>query len=195
MKAIMLSIRPEWVEKILNGEKILEIRTTCPKEWKNYLSGKAVKPKPMKCYLYCTKTKKTGNAWTDGDVLGFDSYRKIRFCNYCQYEDIMNGRVVAEFTLKEISLIECDSEQHKKYYKDSCLTQDDFITYCNGQDLYAWHIDDLKIYDKPKELSKFRTGKKKAFNCGYGNYNIYEQILERPFQSWGYVEEIGGNNE
>lgn len=158
-KAIMLSIKPQYVAEILNGDKILEIRTTCPKEWKNYLSGKTLyKPEPMKVYIYCTKTKKTGNAWTDGDILGFDSYRKIRFCNYCQNEDIMNGRVVAEFTLKEVEKIKMPTNLSKEFMNKCCLDGFQIMEYLGGdfyKDFYAWHIDDLKIYDKPKELSEF----------------------------------------
>ena len=30
-KAVMLSIRPKWVEKIANGEKTIEVRKTKPK--------------------------------------------------------------------------------------------------------------------------------------------------------------------
>mgnify|MGYP000780281991 CR=1 FL=1 len=39
-KAVLLSIRPEWCVKILNGEKTVEIRKNRPK----------LKP-PFKCYL------------------------------------------------------------------------------------------------------------------------------------------------
>lgn len=42
-KAVLLSIRPEWCEKILSGEKTVEIRKTRPK----------LEP-PFKCYIYCT---------------------------------------------------------------------------------------------------------------------------------------------
>ena len=42
-KAVLLSIRPEWCEKILGGEKTVEIRKTRPK----------LEP-PFKCYIYCT---------------------------------------------------------------------------------------------------------------------------------------------
>lgn len=31
MKSIMISIKPEWVKKILNGDKTIEIRKTMPK--------------------------------------------------------------------------------------------------------------------------------------------------------------------
>lgn len=30
-KSVLISIRPEWVEKILSGEKTLEVRKTRPK--------------------------------------------------------------------------------------------------------------------------------------------------------------------
>lgn len=43
-RAVMLSIRPEWVKKILSGEKTLEIRRTKPKL-----------DVPFKCYIYQTK--------------------------------------------------------------------------------------------------------------------------------------------
>lgn len=44
-KAVMLSIRPEWCEKIASGEKTIEVRKTRPKKLKN----------PFKCYIYCTQ--------------------------------------------------------------------------------------------------------------------------------------------
>ena len=46
MKEILISIKPKWVEKILNGEKTIEIRKTMPKC-----------ELPCKVYIYCTKGK------------------------------------------------------------------------------------------------------------------------------------------
>lgn len=43
----MISIHPEWCEKILSGEKTIEIRKTRPKL-----------PTPFKCYIYCTSGNK-----------------------------------------------------------------------------------------------------------------------------------------
>ena len=40
----MLSIRPKWCEKIIRGEKTIEVRKTRPKL-----------DTPLKCYIYCTK--------------------------------------------------------------------------------------------------------------------------------------------
>lgn len=46
MKAVLLSVRPEWCEKILNGEKTVEIRKSCPAHGT-----------PFKVYIYCTKAQ------------------------------------------------------------------------------------------------------------------------------------------
>ena len=43
MKAVLISIRPKWCEKIISGEKTIEVRKTHPK----------MKP-PFKCYIYQT---------------------------------------------------------------------------------------------------------------------------------------------
>lgn len=42
-KAVLISIRPKWCEKIVNGEKTVEVRKTRPQ----------MVP-PFKCYIYCT---------------------------------------------------------------------------------------------------------------------------------------------
>ena len=43
MKAVLISIRPEWVDKILAGKKTLEVRKNRPNMGT-----------PFKCYIYCT---------------------------------------------------------------------------------------------------------------------------------------------
>ena len=44
-KAVMLSIRPKWCEKIASGEKTIEVRKTRPKL-----------DTPFKVYIYCTQS-------------------------------------------------------------------------------------------------------------------------------------------
>lgn len=44
MKAVLISVRPKWVEKIANGEKTIEVRKTRPKL-----------QTPFKCYIYETQ--------------------------------------------------------------------------------------------------------------------------------------------
>lgn len=207
MKSILISIKPEYVEKILNGEKTLEIRLTVPKEWKEYLNGKtSIKPEPSEWYIYCT------NGYMLYDLRNEDYLElKNNFTLDITHKSnkylssnppMLNRRVVAKFTLNEINYL--PSIRYKangafyqynkvsdEILKKSCLTQEQILNYTNGKDLYALRIDDLKIYDKPKELSEFSVGKVKI-DCGYGNYNIYNKILQRPPQSWCYVESLEG---
>ena len=143
MKSILISIQPQWVEKILNGEKTIEIRKTMPKC-----------ELPCKVYIYCTKGK------LDKDNLVVShSLPTIMPYN-------ANGKVVAEFTLNKIT-------KHEKNYLDyggvkdyyfkvsdvknigfdadvmSLLDFGQFLeTYGQDKPLYAWHIENLKIYDK-----------------------------------------------
>lgn len=42
--------------------------------------------------------------------------------------------------------------------KEMCLSAQELFDYIGvGKHLYAWHISDLKIYDKPRELSEFTS--------------------------------------
>ena len=41
-QAVLISIRPKWCEKIIGGEKTIEVRKTRPKL-----------QTPFKCYIYC----------------------------------------------------------------------------------------------------------------------------------------------
>ena len=52
-KAVLISIRPKWCEKIISGEKTIEVRKTRPK----------MNP-PFKCYIY-----KCGNGKVIGEFL------------------------------------------------------------------------------------------------------------------------------
>ena len=51
-KAVLISIRPEWCDKIASGRKTIEVRKTKPKL-----------DTPFKCYIYMTKQKKNENGW------------------------------------------------------------------------------------------------------------------------------------
>jgi predicted transcriptional regulator len=53
MKAVLISVRPKWCEKIVSGEKTIEVRKTRPK----------MNP-PFKCYIY-----KCGNGKVIGEFL------------------------------------------------------------------------------------------------------------------------------
>ena len=140
-KAVMLSIRPKWVEKIANGEKTIEVRKTKPKL-----------ETPFKCYIYCTLPK-----YPHEDFIATD-YPRPQFYG--------GGKIIGEFTCDRIFPI----------YEELA----DYIG--NGKTGHGWHISDLHIYDAPRDLGEFiglRTMK-----------NGFElRKLDRPPQSWCYVEE------
>lgn len=134
MKSILISIKPKWVAKILNGEKTIEIRKTAPKC-----------ELPIDVYIYCTKND-----------------NGLRYWGYH-----MGGRIFAKFTLKKIERIyitpklqmKTFSLSPEKLYESSCLDEEkicDYLTKGNG---YTWHISDLQIFDKPRELSDFKQWK------------------------------------
>lgn len=208
MKSIMISIKPEWVEKILNGEKTLEIRKTMPncKE-------------PCKVYIYCTNAKPNVYLPYEHDCFELDEASAVYFGNepILDIDAKLNGKVVAEFTLNKITThkknyIDVEdnlcynflsedvinagfySKQDDDYKKLDALCEFDYFveTYGNGKDLYAWHIDDLKIYDKPKELSEFvvpATFEDNDYGLVDENNNFtYWKRVQRAPQSWCYVE-------
>ena len=190
MKAIIISIRPEWIEKILNGEKTIEIRKTKPNC-----------DLPIKCYIYCTKPRRWfvdspftmfsyEELWIqDGKIYNGkdDSLWNPDFNHYYR----LNGRVVAEFTLNKFDYWQpywmpdimhiCDMS------KLSCVSVDDLISYSNGKVIYGWHIDNLKIYDKPKELSEFSTT---LHRMKGKEFRYTSHLLQRPPQSWCYIQEL-----
>lgn len=215
MKSVLISIQPKWVEKIChkigneNGkpiyEKVVEVRKTRPK----------IKT-PFKCYIYCTNSNGTLFMAYDGLHYGKDYVG--RFDPAC-----VNGKVIGEFVCDRIDnkhlgdlIVKEDCE---RALQGTCLTKQDilaYLSYTRGTDIrqnykmwcfYGWHISDLKIYDKPKELSEFYSAKwdmpcenkKRGFNMDFcmayenGSHfckelNCDKKRLTRPPQSWCYVE-------
>lgn len=187
MKSVLISIQPKWVEKIANGQKTIEVRKTAPKC-----------EVPFKCYIYATKAKKwfhSGIILTSNELLWLSS-GKIKMCDgfelWADGEDYqcVNGKVIGEFVCDNaewMSMRDCDK---------ACMTLKEAVDYGKGKKLYAWHISDLKIYDKPKELSEFRVPcPTSCENCKNPLY--YEcwceekgiKVVTRAPQSWQYVEE------
>lgn len=155
-KQILLSIRPQWVEKILNGDKTIEVRKRFPKEYKGLV------------YIYCTKGELLQRHWQKVDGIGkFITYgRKAKEKDY-NSPHTLNGKVIGRFY--------CDNVEEIKYkigcpfpYLDfeselpkTCLTDEELEDYLftkkGYQNGYAIHISKLEIFDKPKELSEFNS--------------------------------------
>lgn len=117
---------------------------------------------------------------------------------------VHNGMVIGEFICNKVYKWDydyCDGvDIDDDLIVDTCLDRENINIYAKGKTLYGWHISDLKIYDKPKELSEFRksgfmTEEEWLFNL-YPNthchYDAWAKKFEitRPPQSWCYVEEL-----
>lgn len=196
MKKILISVRPKWCEKICHVigkeeagkpiyEKRIEVRKSAPKEV------------PFKAYIYETKESKM-------------RYLNDRFNSFLNnkshYTDM--GKVIGEFICDKVdeytfSHYEAEYRVTHVEQKVMCLNQPELIRYGKGKTLYGWHISDLKIYDKPKELSEFYTiaesGSDCCCGCVWHETPLFEmpcrtctgerKYLYRPPQSWCYVEE------
>ena len=57
VNTVLISIRPEWCQKIISGEKTIEVRKTWPK----------IKT-PFRCHIYCTKGRP--DMGRNGKVIG-----------------------------------------------------------------------------------------------------------------------------
>lgn len=198
MKSVLISIRPEWCEKIASGEKTIEVRKTKPRC-----------KKPFKCYIYCTKPKERlslngGLFCFEDDLAILNRLGMPRIGNpwgsLDKGEMLINGMVIGEFICDRIS--EAHWMQDLGYacvYKtwqdnEDCMTNDELLEYMGEKDiLYGWHISDLKIYEDPKELREFHKHCTPECNfseeCGGTTKRNCLFPLSRPPQSWCYVEE------
>lgn len=168
MKSVMLSIRPKWCEKIVSGEKTIEVRKTKPKL-----------ETPFKCYIYCTQSGVALGAWgKHGKVIGeftCDRIDRLAPAN------------------EPYGIYDIDDD----YVLQTCLENGALWDYGHGTPLYGWHISNLRIYDQPRELTEFRRLCSNDLYCEacamYSNNNGIcnngALPLRRPPQSWCYVEE------
>lgn len=177
-KAVMLSIRPKWCEKIASGEKTIEVRKTRPKM-----------NTPFKCYIYCSQSGDARRLVGErGKVIGEFT------CEWIYKID----KDSTDFIFKAEGLSVYKQAAEEKCGLRVAMTDDElhgYLGHCQG---YGWHISDLKIYDTPKELTEFHT-LKKCKSCSKSGYEstacIYDEncmvpvaITKAP-QSWCYVEE------
>ena len=196
MKSVLISTRPKLVEKICHKigedetgkaiyEKRIEVRNTAPQEV------------PFKCYIYETKGQ----------------YVKFTHGAHTKY-GYGRGKVIGEFICDRIICSQAYFDSQGKNHltnvfpddiKKTCLDEYDLWDYIAGKavkanqmyDGYLWHISDLKIYDKPRELSEFRKPCDRFLDCCtcrrlvHNEYMSCDNNITRPPQSWMYVEDLG----
>lgn len=182
MKAILLSIRPNWCKLIWSGMKTVEVRKTRPKL-----------ETPFKAYIYCTghdgwvmKLPKAGVQKMDSRVIGEFTCDKI-------------DKLVHVGTMMDINILTLDGwyKSSGELLRAACLTEAAAKKYLQGRNGYGWHISDLKIWDEPVRLKNFWGMKP----CRHGGDcctclqwdNMKEECcasryISRPPQSWCYME-------
>lgn len=182
MKAIMISIRPQWVAKILNGEKTLEIRKRFPKDYVGWV------------YIYCTK----------GGALLFKEYNTNTYLVEEENKTYrphyaLNGKVVARFWCDKVETFRCNitgnlkdgffkakpyckviedgianyncDDEFEEILKNAQLTNKELAQFLGDKEcpyggwyvFNAIHITKLEIFDKPRELSEFKRYSAKSY--------------------------------
>ena len=200
MKSVLISIQPYWVFLIIakamgweiDKQKTIEVRKNFPKagDWNKLVE------------IYCSKDRKSFNRIPK-------EYQPLMQKFLCK----VVGRWVCDkiYDIKPyfdrpdlLTQYECGWKHGKEY---DCLSFSEMNSYLLEDNGYGWHISDLKIYDKPKELSEFYSAKcdmpcenkKRGFNMDFcmayenGSHFCKELIcdkkrLSRPSQSWCYIE-------
>lgn len=188
MKSVLISTRPKWVEKICHKigedetgkaiyEKRIEVRKSAPKEV------------PFKAYIYETQ----------GQYIKFIHGAHTKYGYGC-------GKVIGEFVCDKVEKLEEHIEQGGLYYilsdtfnEQAQLDNWELHDYGKGKTLYGWHISDLKIYDKPRNLSEFSrpcSYSGLCFSCKRTSFKKDGNLLcntkiTRPPQSWMRVEDLG----
>lgn len=118
------------------------------------------------------------------------------------------GAIIGEFTCDKIWELAPICHAPDDVEEQACMDRDYIVDYlrCKG---FGWHISDLKIYDKPRDLDEFSrfgfwgmNGTGVCGNYGCKNYEPSDSYMIpptckingcsvcRPPQSWCYVEDF-----
>lgn len=213
MKSVMLSVQPYWTYLIIakamwgaSESKTIELRKNFPKteEWNK------------KVILYCSKNKQSFKKIPKqyqplmekflGKVIGEFVCDEIKQIMY---------DVPCSMSAFEMGFGYFQEPRFNIYLNDTCLSEDELFEYLGEADDisneshpyptykfengYAWHISDLKIYGKPKELSEFYSLPSKCRSsckeenpmqfCGDCKQIKANRKIIKPPQSWCYCEE------
>ena len=202
-----MSIKPQWVAKILNGEKTIEIRKKFPKDYVGWV------------YIYCSAEDKNGYLIRNRSTKKMEYTYNGFVASVCW---LANHKVVARFwcdKVEEIKRIypswdfkifawETETLSQGELEIKACLETKELRNYLafkeNG---YAIHITKLEIFDKPKEIREFekvgsflnptvKCPKKDKGRCNEGISPFTNQWcgcerakLNRAPQSWCYIED------
>lgn len=164
MKAILISLPPEQVARILNKKQTIIIQKTFPKC-----------KLPIEVYIYCTK----------GIVAYLETDKEKPWLldgHYVCYDKKLSEKVVAKFTLEEFDenyTIRVNAELMKEENRISLSFENvlDGLKKCTAK-YCIWNISNLQIFDKPKEIIEFFE----PYECGGLLFP-----LTNPPKTWRYI--------
>jgi len=164
---IMVSVSPMQARDILKDKQTSLLHKSIPKDFVGWV------------YMYVTKRK----PYLHKNQFGYQVYDG-NIKSFIEQIYLLNGKVVARWWHDECEKIPyeiilplgyenedgiwVDNSVYGYFIgehinKKSLLGDDEIEHYGNGKDVYAWHIKQLEIFDKPMELKNFYTYKKRGF--------------------------------
>ena len=225
MKSVLISIQPKWCELISNGKKTVEVRKTRPKidtPFKCYIyctnSSGTLHSAYDGLHYHKSYIGKNDGSCINGKVIGefvcdcianyeaelWDDETFERIQEFFEPDDFAE---YGEYEYKTIADNGDDFWKENMLCTSSCLTIEELRKYvgCGFATFYGWHISDLVIYDKPKDLREFfkycgddpkcegcEAHYYSNTECGKEDYccSIIDgcKPLKRPPQSWCYIE-------
>lgn len=159
-KAVLISIRPEWCEKIMSGQKTIEVRKTRPK----------MNP-PFKCYIYkCGNGKVIGEFLCD-EIININGARRIpsdiarpTCLEPAKLHQYLGAAVGYGWHISDLKIYDQPKELNEFWFPPEL--------YCEKERCGGCPYD--QVPDVNGEYS---------FDCEW------KRPLMRPPQSWRYVEE------
>lgn len=195
---ILISIQPEHCKNIFNGSKRIEWRT---------------KPLPIgRAAVYCTQSK-----LPDKRYLYTNPERvKINFGNFSKWSVkqnelsindntaykftcyLANGKVIGEIEVIRTLKYATVNDIPESVIMAGCVSREFLQAYSKGKPIYANYIDNVKLYDEPKELGEFKKADGNNPKCGYsycckaycGSYDYCTaREVTRPPQSYMRIQD------
>ena len=175
----MISIKPKWCAKIMNGEKTIEVR-------KNKALASAIQKLINEngyadIYVYCTKDKET---------IAISPYGAYAIIPNKYKNEYFNGKVLFKFRCYNVEEWDICCEDLEDMLFFARLSIEEFDDYSKGQVAYAINIDDLEIFNRPKELSEFYAREPKGdLPLGKWKHGLLamKELTKAP-QNFCYVE-------
>ena len=165
---LLMSIQPQWVYKICNRIKTIEVRKTKSK----------YDPK-FRIFIYCTK---------GGEQLHILDQRTVVKGKSTVRPDLnLNGKIVGHCSCPEIKEFKWDATNNRYDVDDetlakTCLTQQQLYEYGKGQTLYGYVLSTFMMYCAPCSISEaYQRVDENNVKC-----------LTTAPQSWGYIHGVGG---